>query len=154
MNKITPIVLTCLVLFGAVCVYAVQTELVSRISVVQSVAPGAKTSATVTGSAVDLRGYASATVLVHAGAWTDGTHSIVIQDSTASNAGFNTVSAAYIEGATVTIDDATSASQAYTFGYLGSKRYLRVYASIDDATTGAVWGASILRGDPATMPTN
>lgn len=148
----TIVTLTVILIVGAS--FAVQTEFVSRISAVQSVAPGAKTSATVTGTAVDLRGYGSATVLVTAGAHTDGTHSITIQDSTASNAGFSTVAADKILGSTVTIDDATSASRAYAFGYLGEKRFLRVYGTIANATTGAVWGATILRGDPVTLPTN
>ncbi len=111
--------------------------------VAHSLQPGVR-NATAAGAAVDLQNFNAATILVTAGAWTDGTHAVTILES-ADNATFAAVPAAQLDGALPSVTGGGSASQTYRLGYLGNKRYLRVDVTVAGATTGAVIAATVLR---------
>lgn len=113
---------------------------------VQSIAPAAHTE-DVTGAAADLQGFGGALVLISAGAWTDGTHTFEVQDSD-DNSTFTAVDAKHLQGTEPVIDGATDDDQVYAIGYTGHNRYLRVVATVEGATDGAIYGAVILRTHP------
>ncbi|TPM58982.1 hypothetical protein FJ959_08900 [Mesorhizobium sp. B2-2-4] len=120
------------------------------IGFIQSFAPAAR-NATANGTGVDLLGFSGAVLVIHAGAWTDGTHTFDIQDSD-DNSTFASVAAGLYQGTKPVVSSSGTASKVYKVGYLGAKRYLRVSVTVAGATTGAVYGASILLGHAATKP--
>lgn len=126
-------------------------DLNKAISVVSSVAPAAALTATTTGSAVDLAGYRSAAVVVHAGVATDGTFVPTVEESDASGSGFTTVAAADLSGSFADIVAAAD-ENVQEVGYLGSKRYIRVVLTESVASAGAFITAVVVRGKPRTAP--
>lgn len=121
--------------------------------------PGAKTDGTVNGSSADLKGYFSAMVILDAqGAYTDGTHTLTVQESS-DNSNWSAVAAADLEfdssvaaiqsDGTIVINDAAHDDLLYKIGYAGSERYIRAVLVTASSTTGAVLGACILRGHKA-----
>lgn len=119
----------------------------SRLDPVQSLAPAART-ASANGSSADLANYDSATVLIDVGAFTDGSHTFEVQESD-DDSTFTAVAAADLIGdSEPVVDGAADDDQIYKIGYVGSKRYLRVATTVSGTTTGAVYGAQILRGNP------
>ena len=120
---------------------------------VKSLDVGAKT-ASADGASADLKGYHSAVFIVDADAFTDGTHTIVLNESD-DNSTFTAVAAAdlsFVEAGAINssgqivIDGAADDDQAYVIGYAGNKRYIRVETTVSGATTGAIYGALIVRG--------
>lgn len=124
---------------------------------VKSIDVGAKTD-TADGAVADLKGFHSALMIIDADAWTDGAHTIRLQESDASGSGFTDVAAADLifeaSGALgadgqVVIDGATDDDQCYIIGYNGNKRYIKAYATETSASTGAIYGAMIIPGHKA-----
>ena len=115
-----------------------------------SLAPAART-ATANGSGVDLQNFGAAVAVITFGAYTDGTHAIKLQESD-DNSAFTDVAAAQVDGSNPSVSGAGGASQTYRLGYLGTKRYLRVVATVSGTTTGAVYGANIERHLPKKAP--
>jgi len=103
-------------------------------------------TASANGSAVDLQGYEAALVLVVTGTITDGSHAIGLQESDDASTWSN-VASSDILGTLPTIG-ATDDDKTFTFGYIGSKRYLRVTTTVSGATSGGAYGALVLRGHP------
>lgn len=108
---------------------------------VKSIDVGAKTDGTVNGASADLKGYHSAIVFIDADAWTDGTHTLSLEDSP-DDSTWTAVSGA----STVVIDGAADDDQAYKIAYNGFERYVRLVAVTASSTTGAILGGSIVRG--------
>lgn len=121
-------------------------DLVNNINDVTSLAPAART-ATANGTSVDLQGYNSAEVLFVVGAITDGTHTPKVQESD-DNSAFTDVAAADQDGTLAAL--AASTNQAV--GYKGNKRYLRAVSTVSGATTGGVYAAVVIRGNPNVGP--
>ena len=116
-------------------------------------------TATANGTAVDrkLSGasgssewHSSATLLVHAGAITDGTHAITVQVSN-DNSSWGAAAAGDLQGSLPTIDSDDD-NALYEIGYTGTARYLRAVTTVSGASTGGVYGAVILLGFPNTLP--
>lgn len=123
------------------------------ITVEQSLAPAART-ASADGSGVDLRGYESATALIDAGAWTDGTFTFELQESD-DDVTYSAVADADLVGTEPVIDAATEDLVVHELGYIGSKRFVRVSVTVGGTpVTGMVFGASILRSNPKYAPVN
>lgn len=118
-------------------------DLYNNLAPVVSLSPAART-ASADGTGVDLQGYEGALVLVTTGTITDGTHTVELQESD-DNSTFSAVADADLQGDEPAIGAAND-NTSYKLGYLGSKRYLRVAVTVAGATTGGVYGASIVRG--------
>lgn len=121
-------------------------DLVNNISDSTSLAPAART-ATANGTGVDLQGFNSAEILFVVGTITDGTHTPKVQESD-DNTTFTDVAAADQEGTLAAL--ASSTNQAV--GYKGNMRYLRAVSTVAGATTGGVYSAVVLRGNPNVGP--
>lgn len=121
-------------------------DLKNNLDAKQSVAPAAHTSS-VNGTGVDLQNYHGAMVHIHPGTITDGTHTPKLQES-ADNSSFSDVAAADLVGSFAAIANNT----LQRVGYIGSKRYVRVVVTVSGATTGGVYGASIVLGSPRKAP--
>lgn len=118
-----------------------------------SLHPAART-ATANGTGVDrnvgANMHRTAMVVVHTGTITDGTHTIEVQDSP-DNTTFTAVSDQFLQGtepAIVAADD----DKLFFIGYIGEQRYLRVVTTVASATTGGIYGAVILLGEPRRGP--
>ncbi|PWV66006.1 hypothetical protein [Plasticicumulans acidivorans] len=117
-----------------------------NLSVAASLVPAART-ATANGTGIDLQGFRAATVIVSAGTITDGTHTPKVQESD-DNSAWTDVDAADLTGLLVAIISAS----VQEVGYRGLKRYLRVVSTVSGATTGGVYSASVIRGQPLKSP--
>ncbi len=123
--------------------------------------PNALRSVTVTGTGVDRNvagtvnpsglGFQSALVVVFTGTMTDGTATIEVQDSD-DNITFTAVAAAYLQGTSPVIAS-TDDDKVFGIGYLGGKRYIRVVGTAAGTTTGGVYGALVVLGDPRRATT-
>ncbi len=120
-------------------------DIKSNVDAVKSIDPATYNSDQ-TGAGVDLRDYDAAMAVVQSGALTDGTHTPKLQESD-DDVSYTDVAAADLEGSFAPI----AANAVQRVGYRGTKRYVRVFVT-SSGTTGAVYGASIVRGTPHIAP--
>lgn len=117
--------------------------------------PNALRTTTVTGTGVDLNedgnGYQSALIVVFTGTITDGTHTVEVQESDVLGSGYTAVAAEHLQGAEPVIAAADD-DEVFEIGYLGSKRFVRVVITAAGTTTGGVYGALVVLGDPRRAP--
>jgi hypothetical protein len=115
------------------------------LSGVVSLAPAAYTS-DADGAGVDLQGYdGGALVVLVVGDWTDGTHTVALEESD-DDSTYTAVAASDLDGSFSALDAAGDDSSVQMVAYIGSKRYVRASVTVTGATTGAVYGAAVLRG--------
>lgn len=124
-------------------------DLRNNLSVATSLSPAART-ASANGTGVDLQGYEGALVVVQTGAITDGTHAIEVQESD-DNITYAPVADADLQGTEPAIG-ATDDDKVYEIGYLGKKRYIRVAVTVSGATSGGVYGATVVRSNARKAP--
>lgn len=120
-----------------------------------TVLPGAARTTNVTGTAVDRMidrgGFRSALVLVNVGTVTDGTHTVVVQDSP-NGSDWTAVADEFLQGAEPAIT-ASNDERVYEIGYKGNQRYLRVIVNVTGSpSTGGLYDALIQLGWPRHMP--
>ncbi|MGW6295166.1 hypothetical protein [Streptomyces sp. NPDC055058] len=120
-----------------------------------TIAPGAERTATVTGTAVDRMtdegGFRSALVVVNVGTVTDGTHTVVVQDSP-NGSDWTPVADEFLQGAEPAITSAND-ERVFEVGYTGHQRYLRAVVNVSGSpVTGGLYDAVILLGWPRHMP--
>lgn len=122
---------------------------ISGIGVVSTLVP-VDYAATTKGTAVDLQGFNSATLVVNSGAITSaGLYDVKLQHSdTTTDGDFADVAAGDKIGALPT---ALAASSVYKQGYKGSKRYIRAVITKQSGTS-VVAGAVVVRGHPYDAP--
>lgn len=125
-------------------------DLENALSAVHSIDPKAHT-ADVNGDSADLLGYDSAAAVINVGTWTDGTHTFEVQESD-DDSTFTAVADADLSESEPVVDGADDDQTTYMIGYTGEKRYIRVVATVTGATTGAEYGAVILRGHAHQSP--
>lgn len=121
-------------------------DLRSSITAAHSLAPAVR-NASANGAGVDLRTYESAVAVVHFGAYTDGSHTAKLQESS-DDSTYTDVAAADLIGAFTAVAAAGGANTVQIVGYNGSQRYIRVVMTISGATTGAASSGSLVRGNP------
>ncbi|MGW1039332.1 hypothetical protein [Streptomyces sp. NPDC002547] len=115
----------------------------------QSLAPAARTANASGGSVDRVAGGAAfqdAVIVVSTGTITDGTHTIVLEES-ADNSSWAAVADADLQGtepAIVAADD----NKVFEIGYIGAKRYVRASVTVAGATTGGIYGADVVLTNP------
>lgn len=120
-------------------------DIKSNVDVDQSILKAAKT-ASENGASFEIADYHAVSVIIDAGAWTDGTHTFTVQESD-DNSTWAAVADTDLYGDTEpVIDGAADDDQKYRIGYKGNKRYMRVITVVSGTTTGAIYGALILKG--------
>ena len=122
---------------------------ISNIGVVSTLVP-AVVAATTKGTAVDLQGFNSATLIINSGAVVSaGLYDVKLQESdTTTDGDFTNVDADDLLGA---LPSALAADSAYKQGYKGTKRYIRAVITKQSGTSIAA-GAVVLRGHPNDAP--
>ena len=121
----------------------------SDIGVAVTLVPIAQT-ATLAGTAIDLRGFNAATLIVNTGAIaSSGLYDIRLQESATTTSGdFTDVAAADLLG---TLPAGLAADSVYKQGYVGTKRYIRALITKQSGAS-IVAGAVIVRGEPSDAP--
>ncbi len=124
-------------------------DLHSHLSAAASLVPAVH-SATLKGSAVDLKGFNAAELIVSTGAIvSDGLYDIKLQESpTTTDGDFTDVDAVDLIGA---LPEALAASTVYRQGYRGGQRYVRAVITKQSGTSIAA-GAVIICGHAAISP--
>lgn len=124
-------------------------DLASNIGVVASLVPAVQ-AATLKGSAVDLRGYDSAALVINTGAIAGaGLFDIKLQESdTTTDGDFTDVAAANLIG---DLPAALAASTVYRQSYVGTKRYIRAVITQQSGTSIAA-GAVVVLGHATQRP--
>ncbi|MBI1274200.1 MAG: hypothetical protein GC131_08995 [Alphaproteobacteria bacterium] len=125
-------------------------DLANNVDVAQSLVPAAR-SATGTGSAIDLRGYGSAMVVVSFGVWTDGTHTPSLEHSV-DGTSFSAVGTADISGTFSAVSGTGGSNTVQRVGYIGERRYVRALMTVTSGTSGALSSVNIARGHPHNAP--
>jgi hypothetical protein len=128
-------------------------DLKNRLAAASSLVPAVRT-ATANGTGVDLQGYESAVVVFNVGAWTDGTHTISVQESDVSGSGYAAVAAGDLLGTLTAISGTGQQNAVQMVGYRGSKRYIRAIVTVTGSpSTGAAVGGVVVRGRPRSIGT-
>lgn len=123
-------------------------ELKSLLSVAQAIAP-AVIKTTTTGSTVDLSGYDGAVIDISFGAYTDGTHTFGLNESSDGST-WTAVAAGDMIGAMPAVSTNASQNSVVRVGYIGKLRYLQVVNTVTGApVTGAAMGVNVTAGFPA-----
>lgn len=124
-------------------------DLHSHVGIIATLVP-AVVSATTKGTAVDLQGFNSATLVINTGAIAgDGLYDIKLQElDTTTDGDFTDVAAGDLLGA---LPAGLAASTAYKQGYKGTKRYIRAVITKQSGTSIAA-GAVVLCGHPYDAP--
>ncbi len=130
-------------------------QLNEEVSVVLGLAPAAVT-ASANGAGVDRQAggdnFQSALVEVSVGAWTDGSHTISLEESDDDSV-YTAVAAGDLSGTLPVISDAsTDDSVIAAVDYIGVKQFVRPVTTVAAATTGAVYGVNVVLGDRASVP--
>lgn len=138
-------------------------DLYHNVLATQVLAPATATTAQ-TSSAIDMQGYNALSVVFNIGASGDTLSGSIywtlkLEHSDSSGSGYADCAATDINAgaATIVIDGSTNlASSAYSFGYIGGKRYVKAVATPTGVSTGAPIGVLALRGaagyDPVVYP--
>lgn len=112
---------------------------------------------TVNGTGVDkadpsggVDGFTTCLMLVVAGGITDGTHTVIIQDSD-DNSTFGAAAAGDIQGGPIALTSA-NANTVSEIGYTGLKRYVRASVTTAGATAGGTYGAVFILGGETSTP--
>lgn len=138
-----------------------QKDLYHNVKVAQALAPSAKLTGTINGADIDMSGFESVLFTVDVGVWTDGTHTLKLQDAPDNGAGapgaYSDVPAANLHGAFVAITSAGQANQTQKVGYIkyntsSPARWVRLVSTVAGTTTGAIYGASVALAGARNLP--
>ncbi|MCZ0996359.1 hypothetical protein O1L44_29890 [Streptomyces noursei] len=121
----------------------------NNLLVKNSFTPAART-ASANGTSVDRAqsgaSFQDTMVAIAVGTVTDGTHTFEVQDS-ADNSSWAAVADAFLQGSEPAVTSANDET-VYEIGYTGDKRYVRVITTVAGATTGGLYGATVILSNP------
>lgn len=133
-------------------------DIISNISVTQVLNPVLSTSAR-TSSSVDLQGFQTCLLIAHMGQTLDTLNgsnywTIKVQHSDNNSAWSDTTSTDFKNGnASYVVNSSSLDEAAYTFGYIGTKRYVRLQIlNTGTHSSGTPMGATCLRGEASLLP--
>jgi hypothetical protein len=130
-------------------------DLLRTVLVTPSLYPAARVNGTATGATVDLRGYDAAVITVSFGAYTDGTHTPSVVQSSDGVTFVPCVYGTDLDAASnlAAVSSSAGANTVQQIGYIGSMRYIAVVMTTTGATTGALSSANVVAGYPRNAPT-
>lgn len=136
-----------------------RESLYSRIRVVPTIPITSITANGATnGSAVDLdqtgQDFRVAALVVVTGTITDGTHTVVVQESADGSTGWTDVPASRLQGSAIAPTSSES-DTVYELGVVpnpGTARFLRAVCTSASVTTGGTLSAFFLLGSPSAYP--
>lgn len=120
------------------------SDLKSQVDSVSSLAPTGNRTSSADGSAADLSDAVGAVIVIHIGAWTDGTHEFVIEERDTGGS-WSAVADGDLNGSEPSVTDAADDNSTFTLGYVGQKNEIRVTTTVSGTTTGAEYSAAIVK---------
>jgi hypothetical protein len=119
----------------------------------RTISPAARTNGTVSGSAVDLGAYGadSGIATISAGVITDGSHVVSLEESDTGTGGWSAIPAGRLTGTPPTLTSGNSNTLAEV-GFESAKQFVRVTLVTTGATTGGLFSANIVCGEPGSAP--
>lgn len=125
-------------------------DIKNNIDSASTLEPALRATGTANGTGVDLQGYGAAMVVVHFGAYTNGTHTPSLEHSD-DNSSFSAASASDMDGSFTAVS-ASAAGTTQRVGYRGSKRYIRAVMTVASGATGSYSSAVVIRGQATAVP--
>ncbi|HDZ73495.1 MAG TPA: hypothetical protein ENH55_12145 [Aurantimonas coralicida] len=117
----------------------------------QALAPAIRVGSA-TGGGVDRLGFEALTFAIHAGDWTDGTHT-VSADHSDDGTTWESIPADQIIGAFPVVSAVGAENTITMVGYIGDRRYVRAKSTVTGSpVTGAAIGISVLLGRAHSRP--
>ena len=107
-------------------------------------------TASVNGATIDLKDFGSVMFLIQEGAFTDGVHTLKLQDSDDGSA-WSDVAAIDLHGAFAVL---SALGVTQRVGYRGPKRFVRLVITVTGASTGAASNALAVKGHAQALPTD
>lgn len=111
----------------------------------QSISPAALITADEDGIGSDLQGFEAALCEISAGVITDGTHTVVIEESDSLGSGYTAVADADLVGDTEPAMTSANDNQIWRIAYIGSKRFVRGTTNVAAASTGGFYTINIIK---------
>lgn len=111
----------------------------------QSIVPEAGIAGDEDGTGSDLQGFEAALVEINAGEITDGTHTVVVEESDTLGSGYTAVADADLVGDTEPAMTSANDEQIWRIAYIGEKRFIRGTTNVAGATTGGTYGISVIK---------
>lgn len=105
----------------------------------------------VNGEEVDLQEYEAAMIVVISGIIGARGADITLEESDTSGSGYTAVAAGDLKGSGPSIVNAND-DTTWTFGYTGTKRYIRVVGTATGSTGAGIYGAAVVRGHARAAP--
>ena len=124
----------------------------NEMTIVDLLAPAARTDLTHTGNTIDMLGYESLTVYAHTGVITDGTHTFAIYHGALANMSDEVAVPSDFVIGSLPVLAAADDNGVFTFGYVGKKRYVRVKVVTASSTTGGIFSVGGIQMHPDVMP--
>ncbi len=120
-------------------------EIFNETVIDQSISPAALITADEDGTGSDLQGFEAALCEINVGVVTDGTHTVVIEESDLLGSGYTAVADADLVGDAEPAITSANDDQIYRIAYIGSKQFIRVTTNVSGTTTGGFYNASIIK---------
>lgn len=111
----------------------------------QSISPAAQITADEDGTGSDLQGFEAALCEINVGVITDGTHTVVIEESDTLGSGYTAVADADLVGDTEPALTTANDDQIYRIAYIGTERFIRVTTNVAGASTGGFYCANVIK---------
>jgi len=105
---------------------------------------------TTAGTEIDMQGFEALTLILHAGALSDGTYTMLVQESDVSGSGYTTVASADLVGTIAALD---TSNTSLRIGYVGKKRYVKLSVVSATTSSGGTLGALGILGRPKKAET-
>lgn len=117
-----------------------------------SLNPAARATGTANGTSVDTSGYDAVTAYASFGAWTNGSHTVTVEESATGSGSWSTVAAGNLIGAFAVVTDATTDNTVQEVAVINTKRYLRGVIVCAAGAAGSVNALNFLLGKPNMAP--
>lgn len=111
----------------------------------QSIGPQDNINADEDGVGSDLAGFEAALCEINAGVITDGTHTVVIEESDVLGSGYTAVADADLVGDTEPVMTSANDDQIWRIAYIGTKQFVRVTTNVAAGSTGGFYNASVIK---------
>ncbi len=112
----------------------------------QSISPAAQITADEDGTGSDLQGFEAALCEITVGVVTDGTHTVVIEESDTLGSGYTAVADADLVGDTEPAITTANDDQIYRISYIGSKQFIRITTNVTGGpSTGGFYTGNVIK---------
>lgn len=122
-----------------------------NLKMVQALAPALR-AGSATGGAVDRLGHSALAFAVHAGAWTDGIHT-VSADHSDDGSTWEAIPATDLVGTFPVVSSGSTDEATKLVGYIGDRRYVRAKVAVSGSpATGATVGVDVVLSRAQSRP--